>query len=121
MVALEGRQIKKVKGSWFCRWQLNFKFIQEAVEKDEDSVYQSWGDVSQGDNLGALGMEGGDGGDNELEEEGDDEEGGDDEGRMNPFQVIPYFLFRSYHISYHMIHFSHTKNFMKIFRGALMG
>ena len=68
VVALEGREIKKVNGSWFYRQQLNFKFTQEAVEEDEGSFYQSMGDVSQFDNnLDALDMVDNDGGDSTVE------------------------------------------------------
>ena len=88
VVALEGREIKKVNGSWFCRWQLNFKFTQEAVEEDEDSFYQSVGDVSQGDNnVDALDMVDNDEGDGKVEGEGDKEGQANNEGQMDPFQV----------------------------------
>ena len=58
------------------------------MEKDEDSVYQSWGDVSQGDNnLDALDMGDDDGGDSTVEGEGDKEGQANNEGQMSPFQV----------------------------------
>ena len=88
VVALEGREIKKVNGSWFYRQQLNFKFTQEAVDEDEASSYQSMGDVSQGDNnVDALDMVGDDGGDSTVEGEGDKEGQANNEGQMSPFQV----------------------------------
>ena len=88
VVALEGREIKKVNGSWFYRQQLNFKFTQEAVEEDEGSFYQSMGDVSQGDNnVDALDMVDNDEGDGKVEGEGDKEGQANNEGQMDPFQV----------------------------------